>query len=252
MPRRKPGRKAIGRWIKTARLEAGLTQEQLASRTGISIPSLSRFETDRAQPAFSDICTVAIALGSPLLYFATGRERHGDDTNAIVTELRFWGLRDLLVAEPVLLGEVRPFEELFAAVLPGAVDPRVLEGLPALLLQNAFDPERLLRFARASGFVRRAGWLSDIADEISRRLPPESIHPDAHGRLDRVTNTAWREAPPETPDYPGRLSSDSLHERVWAASPPLTRRWKIACDITLDEFESRARSLLTSEARERA
>lgn len=229
-----------------------MTQQQLAARTGISIPSLSRFETDRAQPAFSDICAVALAIGWPLLYFATGRERHGDDTNALVTELRFWGLRDLLVANPVLLGEARSFEELFASVLEGTADPRLLEALPALLLRNAFDPEQLLRSLRASGVARRAGWLCEIAGEISRRLPPESIHPEAHGRLDRVITSAWKETPPEGPDYPGRVSSESLRKRVWAESPPLTRRWKIACDLTLEDFESRARSLLVSEADERA
>ena len=108
------------------------------------LPSLSRFESGRAQPSFGDVCVIAQDLGWPLLYFATGRERRADDTRALAIELHFWGLRDIRLGKRVLLREVRAFEESLADAVAGFVDARVLEALPALLLRNRFEPQELI------------------------------------------------------------------------------------------------------------
>lgn len=223
----------------------------LSSRTGVSISSLTRFESDRAVPSFDDVCTIAKELGWPLLYFATGLERTGDDTRALAAQLRFWGLRDVHAAEAVLLGEVRPLEESLASVTAGSVNVRVLEALPALLLRNRFEPAELISYAQSRGTLSRLGWLVDVAAYVSERLPPGYSQPDAKRRLDAVKKTAERQigprSAPDEIDYLGAVSLSSSREardRVWKSSPPLTRRWKIACDVKLEAFIERARTLL--------
>jgi transcriptional regulator with XRE-family HTH domain len=223
----------------------------LAGRTGVSVSSLVRFESDRAVPSFGDVCIIAQRLGWPLLYFAVGAERTGDDTRAVAAQLRFWGLRDVHAAEAVLLGEVRPLEELLADAAAGKINLRLLEALPALLLRNRFEPEELISHGESRGTLSRLGWLSDIASHVSERLPPSYSLPDSKRRLDAIEKAAARKLPAgtglDTVDYLGVVSVSSSREsrdRVWKSSPPLTRRWKIACDITLDAFVDRARSLL--------
>ena len=223
----------------------------LSSRTGVSISSLTRFESDRAIPSFGDVCAIAQELGWPLLYFATGLERTGDDTRALAAQLHFWGLRDVHVAEAVVLGEVRPFEELLANVTAGSVNVRVLEALPALLLRNRFEPAELISHAQSRGTLRRLGWLADVATHVSERLRPGFSQPDAKRRLDALKKAAEIQIGPRSDlddiDYLGAVSHSTSREardRVWKSSPPLTRRWKIACDVTLETFIERARSLL--------
>jgi hypothetical protein len=214
--------------------------------------SPEEFEADRATPAFDDICIIAQQLGWPLLYFATGQERSADDPRTAVAHLRAWGLSDLRVSEPVLLGELRPFEEIIPDVVSRPVDQRVLAALPALLLRNRFEPTRLIAAAQALGSLRRLGWIADVARHVSRRLPPSALQPDYQRRLSAIEAAAakeFRTSDVTDRDYlaPDLSTSKSARDRLWKESPPMTRRWRIACDIRLDEFVERARSLLGRE-----
>jgi transcriptional regulator with XRE-family HTH domain len=245
MARRTRKWQPIGRRLKDARNDAGLTLSELAKLTGISVASLSRFESDRAEPGFGDVCVIAQQLGWPLLHFATGRKRKGDDTRALATELHFWGLRDVLLAERILLGEVRTFEELFADAIARVPDSRVLEALPGLLLKNPFETQELLIHSAAYASIRRVGWGAEVAEEIAKKLPRDFVQPEASRRLQRIQSAAWKERAPSEPDYIGPLVSQKFRDRVWNDSPPIARRWKIACDISLDQFLERAKSVLS-------
>ena len=244
MARRTKKWEPIGRWLKSARDDLGLTLAELANLTGVSVPSLSRFESGRAEPGFGDICVIAQHLNWPLLYFATGRERRGDDSGALATELHFWGLRDIRLAKRVLLGEVRAFEESFTDAVSRVVDDRVLEALPALLLRNRFEPQELLVQADAYGSIRRVGWLAEVADQIAGELPLEFVQPDARRRIRSISAAAWEEPALDEPDFIGSLVSQRSRDHVWGNSPPLARRWKIACNITREQFAVRAKSVL--------
>jgi transcriptional regulator with XRE-family HTH domain len=234
----------IGLRLKEARHDSGLTLSELADLSGISVASLSRFESDRAEPGFGDVCVIAQRLGWPLLHFATGQKRKGDDTSALATELHFWGLRDVLMADRILLGEVRAFEELYADSTSRVLDTRVLEALPALLLRNPFEVRELLLQSVAYASIRRVGWLAEVAEEIMKKLPRHSVQPEASRRLQGVQSAAWKERTPEEPDFLGPLASPKLRDHIWNNSPPVARRWKIACDIKLDQFLGRAESVL--------
>lgn len=68
----------IGAHIREERLEAGLTQAQLAARAGISQVVLSRIETGAGNPTLALLEEIASALGTTL-QVALSREQHGHD-----------------------------------------------------------------------------------------------------------------------------------------------------------------------------
>lgn len=61
----------IGHRIKEAREEAGLTQEQIAPRVGISLSSYCRYEQGVTEPSVKRLQQIATATGKPLSFFFT-------------------------------------------------------------------------------------------------------------------------------------------------------------------------------------
>ena len=57
----------IGEAIRTARIQAGLTQEKLAELTGIHRQWLGRWERGRAVPSFADLDKLKTVLGSSVV-----------------------------------------------------------------------------------------------------------------------------------------------------------------------------------------
>jgi len=53
----------LGQVLRGARLRAGVSQKQLAIRTGIAPPALSRIENGRESPSFERLTTCLEALG---------------------------------------------------------------------------------------------------------------------------------------------------------------------------------------------
>ena len=244
MPRRSPKKHdLIGPRLRTARRDAGLTLKEAADLTGISAASLSRFETGGSQPSFGDICLLAEKLGWPLLYFATGRLRSGTDGRALAAQLFHWGLRDLSVSGRPILGEVRAFEDVVPESVRDGAAVRLIEAVPALLLRSDFAAPELVASAKRYGTLRRVGWLSEVAELVSRKLEIRWIHPDAAANVHAAWRTAWAE-----------LSQDAGREEVVepvifahrtpADSPAVSRRWGIALDLSLDDFLRRARTIL--------
>jgi transcriptional regulator with XRE-family HTH domain len=56
----------IGRRVQAARMDADLTQEKLAERTGISRTTLQNIEAGRNDPKISHLLAIARAVGRPL------------------------------------------------------------------------------------------------------------------------------------------------------------------------------------------
>lgn len=59
----------IGRRIQKAREEAGLSQEELASRLGITQSALSNYELGKRRLYLANLEQMSVALGKPLAYF---------------------------------------------------------------------------------------------------------------------------------------------------------------------------------------
>ncbi|HWO84768.1 MAG TPA: helix-turn-helix transcriptional regulator [Solirubrobacterales bacterium] len=62
MPRNEKPRVALGRAIRSLRLERGLTQEALAHGAGITVGHLSKIERGQSNPTWETVVAVAGAL----------------------------------------------------------------------------------------------------------------------------------------------------------------------------------------------
>lgn len=63
------GYKEIGRKIQKAREEAGLNQEELAARIGLSQATLSNYELGKRRLYLAQLEAISRELGKPLQYF---------------------------------------------------------------------------------------------------------------------------------------------------------------------------------------
>jgi transcriptional regulator with XRE-family HTH domain len=113
-------RHRLGELIESARVDEGLTAEQLAAATGLTSGTLRRYEKGRNMPGFDAVCLIAQALNRPLGYFAdsegaahsdaahNGAARPSHDA-ARMGELYTIGrdVFDLVSADRAILREVR-------------------------------------------------------------------------------------------------------------------------------------------------
>ena len=65
----------IGRNVRAARADAGLTQGELAERSGIAVPHISRLEKGTHLPSVSTLKKVSDALGVPICAFLDPAEQ---------------------------------------------------------------------------------------------------------------------------------------------------------------------------------
>lgn len=247
----------FGRRIERARRLAGVSQSELAALAGISQSTLSRIEADLVSPALEDTCRIAQALGRPLLYFATGRERSGRDPEDLAVHLRLYGLKDVDTAASPLIGEAWPFEQLVSVAAKTAV-PRILEGLPALLLLNDASPREMIGAARKERVLHRIGWLADLADWIAPQVPEARVRPDAIERLREVREIAWTHRQRTRSPVPSVRDWDPFDRKLPAQDgprgmkaldrkiedvPPISRKWRMLYETPQEDFLARARDL---------
>jgi DNA-binding XRE family transcriptional regulator len=60
------GRKLLGKRLSRLRRETGLSQEELAARSGISRVTIARLEAGEQDPHYQTLCALAKGLGLPL------------------------------------------------------------------------------------------------------------------------------------------------------------------------------------------
>jgi transcriptional regulator with XRE-family HTH domain len=249
MPRRRQRQgEALGKRFRHARQDMGLTLQEAAEQTGIAASSLSRFESDQSQPSFDDVLLIARSYGWPLVYFATGRLRAGADSRALAAHLFHWGLRDVTDPERPILGEVRAFEDVVPESVREGAPASLIEAVPALLLRNDFDPDDLLGSARRFATVRRVGWLSEVAEQISRELELRWLHPDAARNVRTAWIAAWAEIASEEDTETEGPDDDGDDGAAKAGLPPVTQRWGVTLELSLDDFLKRARVILGESA----
>lgn len=70
---------SYGKRIKEARKEAGLTQQELAERLGISSVNISQFENDKRNPKFETLSKIASAIGISIYELIDLQEVNSDD-----------------------------------------------------------------------------------------------------------------------------------------------------------------------------
>jgi transcriptional regulator with XRE-family HTH domain len=86
---------AVGELIKNARIDAGLTQEELSWNAYIPQSTLSKMENGKAEPSASEIVYLSNALSKPITYFYP---------NQIVRHLKIEEVEDELLNKLLMLG----------------------------------------------------------------------------------------------------------------------------------------------------
>jgi transcriptional regulator with XRE-family HTH domain len=221
-----------------ARQEYGLSQAELAKRCGLSQVQISYFELGRRRPTLEQLLRIARALDSSIQKLLTGSNRPGTELRDITLELRFLGIADLWINDPVVPGAFRTPEEIIPlTVSDNEPEPRILEAMPAILAWNKIAPVVLRAYSMTTRprTARRLAWLADIALAIDRRGGfPGGCRREQLASLISIVRT---------PTNRGN-NWDSLG-RPMAKPPtsPLWRRWRITYDADLDIFVQRARHL---------
>ena len=85
---------AVGELIKNARIDAGLTQEELSWNAYIPQSTLSKMENGKAEPSASELVYLANAVDKPISYFFP---------NQIVRHLKIENIEDELLNELLML-----------------------------------------------------------------------------------------------------------------------------------------------------
>lgn len=71
----------LGKRIRLARMNMGMTQEELANEIGISSKSISALEVGRVEASISQIQAIAVVLEEPVSYFT------GDATSMVASRI---------------------------------------------------------------------------------------------------------------------------------------------------------------------
>jgi transcriptional regulator with XRE-family HTH domain len=228
----------LGLYLRAARLQRGLSQAELAAKSGLSQAQISYFEAGQRLPSLEQLLGIARALDLSIQKLIGGSDRPGTDLREIAIELRHLGVVDLWVKDALVPGAFRPTEELIALVAaPEEPAPRILEAVPAILAWNEIDPILLQAFGltNAPRTCRRLAWLVDVTLAIDKQGGfPGGCRKEALARFTRLVSS---------PDS-DRDAWDSLgRPMAKLPSSPLWKRWRINYDASLDEFKARAKHL---------
>ena len=234
----------LGPSLILARRERGLSQAELAARSGLSQAQISYFELGQRRPTLDQLLKIAQALGCSLQKVLSGSNRTGTRLSDIALQLRDLGLVDLWVRDPIVPAAFRASEEVIALAVSGSKpEPRIVEAIPAILAWTETSPILLRAYGvhvRPS-VLRRLAWLADITLAIeSRGGFPGGCRNDLIARFLKTIRVpgdgkaAW--------DDLGRPSAKPPTSPIW-------KRWRINYDADLSIFEQRARQLWDLQSR---
>lgn len=178
----------VGARVRDLRKAKGMTLQQLAGRTGLSVGYLSQLERERAVPSIRALSTIARSLGVNISWFFPDPELAADPEASIVVRaarrpaLKFEsGIRDELLC-PTLSGKL---EMLLCTFEPGASSGELY----------AHDGEE-------AGYVSEGQLELRVDDEVYLLNTGDSFHFDCnrpHGYRnpsDQRTVVIWSVTPP--------------------------------------------------------
>jgi transcriptional regulator with XRE-family HTH domain len=225
----------LGNFLLSARLERGLSQQELGERCGLHQSYVSLLERGRRVPTIGQLTRLAAVLERPLQWFINGTNHPGNGLSEMGVELFRLGVVDLVIA-PIVPGAFRPPEQVVTLVVCGDYpDPRLVETVPALLAWNKWNPRLLDAYGRSYDprAVYRLAWLADVTLTIERiqGFPGECVASLSLGEFIRGV---------ETPGHVDDLGRPAGDETL----PPVSKRWCINYSAELETFRRRAESLL--------
>ncbi|MGH9369035.1 MAG: helix-turn-helix domain-containing protein [Thermoanaerobaculia bacterium] len=219
--------------LRTARVKAGLTQDEAAARLDLSQPYLSQLE--RGQRRVTErVARAAARLYElpPTALSLPARPLRKTDVRRLPRELAalsYPGYEHLRPAPPA-----NPALVLLEALSENDLDARVTEALPWVLVRySELDWDWLLTHAKLRNLQNRLGFLVSVARELSER------HPDRFGAAPRLRK-AERELEQARLAAETTLGRDSMPpaERAWlrANRPPGAERWNVLTSMTADQL----------------
>lgn len=230
--------KNLDRWVFAARTEQGLTQQELATRAGISQPRLSSIEKGTVLPTLPQLIRLARALMLPLQWFLRGSVFPGTETPDLASQLHWLGVVDLFVPDAVVPGAFRPTEQVLALAVSGdQPNPRIIQAIPAVLAWKRWSPSRLREYSkpRTSQASIRLAWLADVALTIQRTTGFPGGCPQ-YKNLESFVGRLSKARLPLKEDDLGRPGEEKT-------LPPVSKRWMIRYDAPLSVFIDRANHL---------
>lgn len=233
-----PELKSLGMWLLKARMKQGLTQKELATRTGITQPRISGIEQGEMLPTLPQLIRIARVLAVPVQWFLNGSVVPGTELPAYALQLRWLKVVDLIVPDAVVPGAFRPIEAVLSLAVRGTQpDPRVIEALPAVLAWNRWSARRLREHSRprASRATIRLAWLADVALTIHRTMGFPGGCPQQK-QLEAFVGALQKAKLQLTNDDLGRPGEERT-------LPPVSKRWMISYDAPLSTFVERAKRL---------
>lgn len=149
----------VGQRIGTARKAVGLSQDGLADRVGVSVRTVSRWETGTRYPRSDDLRAIADALGKPVSYFLADDEPAGADTSPKTIRLTIDG--------QTFEGTPEQIAELSARLTPR--DTNTEPGVAALLADEALCSKLGVTPAQAHALamVRAGGQIQTVQQALS-------------------------------------------------------------------------------------
>ncbi len=228
----------VGKWLAEARRKKGLTQKELALRSGIFQSRISSIEKGAVLPTFPQLLRLSHALVVPLQWFLNGSVVPGTEVHQIALQLQWLGIVDLSVPNAEVPGAFHPTEYVLVLGVSGdQPDPRIIEAIPAALAWNPWSPTRLREYSRPreSRASIRLAWLSDIALTIHRTTGFPGGCPQREN-LEKFITPLSRANMSLTPDDLGRPGDGQT-------TPPVSKRWMINYGAPLAAFAERAERL---------
>jgi transcriptional regulator with XRE-family HTH domain len=212
--------------LKLVRLRAGMTQDRLAARLGVSQPYLSLLETGaRRVPEHLARSAARVLHASPavLPVPAEPKARRRDFSRALAA-LGYPGYSHLRGGRPL-----NPALAVFEALSQASLDARVAQGLPWVLLKYPeLDWDWLERNARLRNLQNKLGFLVAVARRVAERsgqANPVAVLTAVEQALESsrlaAETTLGKEAMP-------------LSEKVWlrANRPRLAEHWNVLTSLS--------------------
>ena len=213
--------------LRSARREAGLTQQQAAQRLHISQAYLALLERGR-RPVTAQLgpkIAKLYRLGPTALPLSAAKVGHADSSSlaAGLAALGYLGFR-----QPARTRAGNPANLLLAAIAASDLEVRVLEALPWLAAEYSnLDWEWLIRQARLRDLQNRLGFIMTLARQVAERKNDPSRAQRLH-EIEKVLDRS-RLVREDT------LCQDSLSEaeRRWLrrARPFEAVHWNLLTDL---------------------
>ena len=224
--------------LRKIREQKGLQQSDVARFLGISQAAVSGMESSVARLSMHRIVELARIYGLSLEWFVTGAHFPRTDVAGIAIELEHYGLWDVDVSKKQPPGAFRRVEEVVTLALCDAPSPRIVNGLPALLLRTPWSPLLLAAFADVYQVGRRVAWLTDLTCAIHAKGLTIPNAPIALPLRCQQITTHFKNVDVSIPDS---LGTPTENPKTLSRAH---RRWGITYDQTIEDFCKRAALLL--------